>query len=94
MSDGVKAIRYGMFIMPYHDPAKPLGQCYDEDLEPIEEIGPFGTLVLMSDDWDDKPSWFHSMELFARELMPALNRAVCGTASWQRFGERLRHGRR
>src|SRR3954470_7956587 len=42
MSDGVQAIRHGMFIMPYHDPAKPLGQCYDEDLELIvraEELG-------------------------------------------------------
>ena len=40
--------------------------------------GPFGTLVLMSYDWDDKPSWLHSMQLFARELIPALNKAVCG----------------
>jgi alkanesulfonate monooxygenase SsuD/methylene tetrahydromethanopterin reductase-like flavin-dependent oxidoreductase (luciferase family) len=47
----------------------------------IEEIGPFGTLVLMSYDWDDKASWLHSMELFARELMPALNKAVCGSAA-------------
>jgi alkanesulfonate monooxygenase SsuD/methylene tetrahydromethanopterin reductase-like flavin-dependent oxidoreductase (luciferase family) len=42
MNDGVKAIRYGMFIMPFHDPAKPLAQCYDEDLELIvraEELG-------------------------------------------------------
>src|SRR5262245_49732399 len=42
MSDGVRAIRHGMFIMPYHDPAKPLGQCYDEDLELIvraEQLG-------------------------------------------------------
>ena len=46
----------------------------------IEETGPFGTLALMSYDWDDKASWLHSMELFARELMPALNKAVCGTA--------------
>src|SRR5262249_16188175 len=37
----------------------------------VEETGPFGTLVLMSYDWDDKKSWLHSMELFARELMPA-----------------------
>src|SRR5947209_4597882 len=44
----------------------------------IEETGPFGTLVPMSYDWDDKQSWLHSMELFARELMPALNKAVCG----------------
>src|SRR5206468_8272729 len=42
MSDSVLAIRHGMFIMPFHDPAKPLGQCYDEDLELIvraEELG-------------------------------------------------------
>ncbi|MFO1094867.1 MAG: LLM class flavin-dependent oxidoreductase [Planctomycetaceae bacterium] len=44
----------------------------------IEETGEFGTLVLMSYDWDDKPSWLRSMELFAKELMPRLNKAVCG----------------
>jgi alkanesulfonate monooxygenase SsuD/methylene tetrahydromethanopterin reductase-like flavin-dependent oxidoreductase (luciferase family) len=43
-----------------------------------EEIGAFGTLVLMSYDWDDKASWVRSMELFARELMPRLNKAVGG----------------
>ncbi|MBI3822551.1 MAG: LLM class flavin-dependent oxidoreductase [Planctomycetes bacterium] len=43
-----------------------------------EEIGPFGTLILMGYDWDDKPSWVNSMELFARELMPRLNKAVGG----------------
>ena len=42
----------------------------------VEETGTFGTLVLMSYDWDDKASWVHSMELFARELMPALNKAL------------------
>jgi len=33
----------------------------------------------MSYDWDDKASWLHSMELFAKELMPKLNKALCGT---------------
>jgi len=42
----------------------------------VEETGAFGTLVLMSYDWDDKDSWIHSMELFANELMPALNKAM------------------
>ena len=42
----------------------------------IEETGVFGTLVLMGYDWDDKQSWLRSMELFANELMPALNKAV------------------
>jgi alkanesulfonate monooxygenase SsuD/methylene tetrahydromethanopterin reductase-like flavin-dependent oxidoreductase (luciferase family) len=41
-----------------------------------EESGRFGTLVLMSYDWDDKASWVRSMELFARELMPRLNKAL------------------
>ncbi|MGD9723951.1 MAG: LLM class flavin-dependent oxidoreductase [Pirellulales bacterium] len=45
-------------------------------LELIEETGPFGTLVLMSYDWDDKAAWRRSMELFAHELMPALNKAL------------------
>ena len=47
----------------------------------VEETGPFGTLVLMGYDWDDKEAWVHSLRLFARELMPALNKAVCGTTS-------------
>ena len=50
-------------------------------LRMMEETGEFGTLVLMSYDWDDKASWLRSMELFARELMPALNRAVGATAA-------------
>src|SRR6266852_4605333 len=36
------SIQYGMFIMPFHPPAKPLAQCYDEDLELIvrcEQLG-------------------------------------------------------
>src|SRR5438128_6958373 len=35
-------MRHGMFRMPYHGSSKPLGQCYDEDLELIvraEELG-------------------------------------------------------
>ena len=35
-------IDHGMFIMPFHDPDKPLGQCFDEDLELIvlaEQLG-------------------------------------------------------
>lgn len=44
----------------------------------IEETGSFGKLVMMSYDWDDKDAWLRSMELFQNELMPALNKAVCG----------------
>lgn len=51
----------------------------DRLLQLIEETGPFGNLTLMSYDWDDKQSWLRSMELFADELMPALNAAVSGT---------------
>ncbi len=47
----------------------------------IEETGPFGKLVMMSYDWDDKDAWLRSMELFQNELMPALNKAVCGKAT-------------
>ena len=46
-----------------------------------EETGDFGKLILMSFDWDDKQSWVHSMELFANELMPALNREVGAVAT-------------
>ncbi len=53
-------------------------ECLRRLLKLVEETGEFGTLVLMSYDWDDKASWLHSMELFAQELMPRLNQAVCG----------------
>jgi alkanesulfonate monooxygenase SsuD/methylene tetrahydromethanopterin reductase-like flavin-dependent oxidoreductase (luciferase family) len=46
----------------------------------IDETGTFGTLVLMSYDWDDKRSWLESMRLFAEALMPALNKAVGAVA--------------
>ena len=45
-------------------------------LQMMEETGPFGTLVLMGYDWDDKDSWIRSLELFAQELMPALNKMI------------------
>ncbi len=38
----VQPLRLGMFVMPIHDPAKPLAQCIDEDLElavQCEELG-------------------------------------------------------
>ncbi len=41
-----------------------------------EEIGPFGTLVLTAHDWDDRNRWSHSLELFAREVVPALHKGI------------------
>ena len=42
-------------------------------LELRERLGSFGTLVLVAHDWDDKARWFHSLELFAGAVLPALN---------------------
>ena len=33
MAQSASPLEYGMFVMPIHDPAKPLSQCFDEDLE-------------------------------------------------------------
>jgi alkanesulfonate monooxygenase SsuD/methylene tetrahydromethanopterin reductase-like flavin-dependent oxidoreductase (luciferase family) len=38
-----------------------------------DEVGGFGTLILVAHDWDDKESWIRSVELLAREVVPALN---------------------
>jgi alkanesulfonate monooxygenase SsuD/methylene tetrahydromethanopterin reductase-like flavin-dependent oxidoreductase (luciferase family) len=43
-----------------------------------ERVGDFGTLVLVAHDWDDKDRWLRSLELFAREVVPALR------AGWER----------
>jgi alkanesulfonate monooxygenase SsuD/methylene tetrahydromethanopterin reductase-like flavin-dependent oxidoreductase (luciferase family) len=37
-----------------------------------QRIGFFGTLVLVAHDWDDRTRWLHSLELFTREVVPAL----------------------
>jgi alkanesulfonate monooxygenase SsuD/methylene tetrahydromethanopterin reductase-like flavin-dependent oxidoreductase (luciferase family) len=43
-----------------------------------ERVGDFGTLVLVAHDWDNKGRWLHSLELFAREVVPVLR------AGWER----------
>jgi alkanesulfonate monooxygenase SsuD/methylene tetrahydromethanopterin reductase-like flavin-dependent oxidoreductase (luciferase family) len=43
-------------------------------LELRERLGPFGTLVLVAHDWDDRSRWIRSLELFAREVLPVLRR--------------------
>jgi alkanesulfonate monooxygenase SsuD/methylene tetrahydromethanopterin reductase-like flavin-dependent oxidoreductase (luciferase family) len=43
-------------------------------LEIREQVGRFGTVVMVAHDWDDKERWVHSLELFAKEVMPALNK--------------------
>lgn len=40
-----------------------------------EQIGPFGALVLTAHDWDDRGRWLRSLELFARDVAPALRKA-------------------
>ena len=47
MNEANHAIDYGMFIMPYHPPTKPLAQCFDEDLELIVKAEQLG----FSDFW-------------------------------------------
>jgi alkanesulfonate monooxygenase SsuD/methylene tetrahydromethanopterin reductase-like flavin-dependent oxidoreductase (luciferase family) len=37
-----------------------------------DRVGDFGTLVLVAHDWDDRERWLHSLELFTREVAPAL----------------------
>ena len=42
------------------------------------QLGDFGTLVLVAHDWDDKQRWLDSLELFAHEVVPAVNRQLGG----------------
>ncbi|MBT5876464.1 MAG: LLM class flavin-dependent oxidoreductase [Candidatus Latescibacteria bacterium] len=55
-------MQYGMFIMPFHDPAKPLAQCYDEDLE----------LVVMAEEMGFSEFWVgeHHTMLYENIVMP------------------------
>ena len=37
-----------------------------------QEVGEFGTLVLVAHDWDNREAWLRSLELFSREVMPQI----------------------
>lgn len=52
-------------------------------------VGPFGSLVLTAHDWDDRARWMRSLELFAHEVVPALNRL---TGESQQGGRQIRNG--
>ena len=41
-----------------------------------ENVGPFGTLLMTAHDWLDKPKMLRSMELMAKEVMPAVNQKL------------------
>ena len=41
-----------------------------------EQIGPFGTLVQVAHDWDNREVWLKNLELFANEVLPAFNRKI------------------
>lgn len=45
-----------------------------------EEIGHFGTLIMTSHDWDRPTMWKRSMELMAREVIPAFSRHALAPA--------------
>ena len=45
-----------------------------------DEVGDFGTLVLVAHDWDDKQRWLESLELFGQEVVPALNKQLGGVS--------------
>ena len=43
-------------------------------LQEVQEItGGFGTLMMIAYDWDDKARWLRSIDLLAREVVPALS---------------------
>ena len=44
-----------------------------------EEIGPFGTLLMSGQDWDQPKLWRRSMELLATEVMPRFSQHAAAT---------------
>ena len=48
-------------------------ECTERIIKLYDEVGGFGTLLPLCHDWEgDRSKWFHSMELMAKEMMPAL----------------------
>jgi limonene 1,2-monooxygenase len=48
------------------------GDCIRQLQQLWQQIGGFGTLLMIAHDWDDKAQWVQSMERLARDLIPAL----------------------
>ena len=48
----------------------------DELMNLMDEIGDFGTILYAAHDWTDKSMMIKSMELFANEVMPRVNRKL------------------
>ena len=46
--------------------------CIRQLQEVWDTTGGFGTLLMIAHDWDDKSSWVRSMELLAKEIVPAI----------------------
>jgi alkanesulfonate monooxygenase SsuD/methylene tetrahydromethanopterin reductase-like flavin-dependent oxidoreductase (luciferase family) len=62
------AIKRGMIIA-----GRP-GRVLDQLVALRDEIGHFGTLLMAGHDWDQPKLWRRSMELLARDVMPAFSR--------------------
>ena len=64
MSENGSSLRLGMFLMPVHDPNKPLAQCYDEDLE----------LVVRCEEWGFSDFWVgeHHSSAYENIVMPEI----------------------
>ena len=64
MAQSVSPLKYGMFVMPIHDPAKPLAQCFDEDLELAVQCDQLG----FSDFWVGE----HHSSVYESIVMPEI----------------------
>jgi len=40
----------------------------------VDDVGPFGGLLMAFHEWDDKALWNRSMQLLAQEVMPVVSR--------------------
>jgi alkanesulfonate monooxygenase SsuD/methylene tetrahydromethanopterin reductase-like flavin-dependent oxidoreductase (luciferase family) len=47
-------------------------ECARQLRQLYQQVGGFGTVLMICHDWDDKRKWLHSMELLAKEVMPKL----------------------
>jgi len=80
MNKGAQSINYGMFIMPFHPPSKPLAQCYDEDLELIVRAEDLG----FSEFWIGEHHTMKYENIVMPEMFIARHLARRGRFGWAR----------
>ena len=57
-------------------------ECAEKIARLYKEVGGFGTLLPLCHDWEDeRPKWLRSLELLAKDVVPAVEKEIEGAVA-------------